>query len=102
MGSVAGMKIPCHENLSEVNMPNVGPPFPQEIQDILDLMNENINTFLVNRERIHSLFDPSVGIAAKDLIPANDWTLLRDLWVQELNDAVANLQSAVSQIQNRP
>jgi hypothetical protein len=83
-------------------MPSVGPPFPQEIQDILDIMNENINVFLVNRERIHALFDPSVGVSAKDLIPTNDWTILRDLWVVELNDALAGLQSTVTQIQNLP
>jgi hypothetical protein len=81
-------------------MPNVGPPFPQEIQDILDVMNENVNTFITNRERIHALFDQSVGVSAKSLIQANDWTILRDLWVTELSDAVSGLQSTVFQIQN--
>lgn len=88
------------EAAREGNMPNVGPPFPQNVQDIIDVMNENVNTVIVNRERMRALFDPSLGLSAKDLIAANDWTLLRDLWVQELTDAVADLQSAVNQVQN--
>jgi hypothetical protein len=81
-------------------MPNVVlNPLPPEVQAIIDLINDNVNTFLTNRERLTSYFDSSVGLSAWSLIPANNRTLLRDLIVTELNDALAQLQNAVNQTQ---
>ncbi len=74
-------------------------PLPIEIVDIIERIDTNVNVVLKNRERLRSLFDDSVGLSAKGLIPANDWTLLRDLWVQELIDANAEIEAAINNIQ---
>ncbi len=72
---------------------------PSEVEGIIDSLNQGTNVVLTNRERLRAVFDDAVGLAAWNLIPANDRTLLRDLWVQELIDAHAVLGSAINQIQ---
>lgn len=74
-------------------------PLPNEVEIIIENINLGVNTFITNRERLRAVFDDSVGLAAWNLIPANDRTLLRDLWLVELNDAHAELGAAINQIQ---
>lgn len=72
---------------------------PIEVDNIIEVINENLNVILTNRERLRAMFDDSVGLAGWNLIPANDRTMLRDLWIVELNDAHAGIGSAINQIQ---
>jgi len=74
-------------------------PLPPEVQAIIDLINDNISVMIVNRERLRALFDASAGVSPKALIAGNDWTILRDLYLVEMNDAIAGLQSAANQTQ---